>query len=135
MPDEARPLTAADVVMEHFATFGHGGLDEAARLWDPEIEWRPLEGTADVVRGQEAMRRYYAEWVDAIDDLRAEVPEVVFEDGGRVAVRVRNSGRGRVSGAPAAGNYYVACLVRNGLIVMGHEYATAAEAVAAAQAL
>lgn len=129
---------ASDVVRRHFDSFGRGGLDEAAELWDPDIEWRAVQGAADdvgVIRGQEAMRRYYAEWVDAMDDLRADVFEVLFEDGYRVAVHIQNSGRGRVSGAPAAGNYYVACLIKDGRIALGREFATADEAVAVAQRL
>lgn len=129
---------ASDIVRRHFDSFAQGGLDEAAELWDPDIEWRAVEGAADdvgVVRGQDAMRAYYAEWVDAMEDLRAHVSEVVFEEGERVAVRVQNSGRGRVSGAPAAGSFYVACLVRDGRIVLGCEYPTADQAVAVAQRL
>lgn len=138
MSDETIGPSASDIVRQHFDSFSRGGVGEAAELWDPDIEWRAVEGAADdagVVRGQEAMRRYYAEWVDAMEDLRAEIQEVLFEDGERVAVRVQNSGRGRVSGAPAAGNYYVACLIRNGRIAVGREYASADEAVVAAQAL
>lgn len=79
------------------------------------------------------MARYYAEWVEAMDDLGADACDVVFEDGDRVAVAIRNSGRGRASGVPVSGSYYVACLVCNGRIVAGHEYGTRDEAVAAAQ--
>jgi ketosteroid isomerase-like protein len=128
---------ASEVVQRHFESFADGGLEEAAKLWHPEIEWRAVEGALDdvgVIRGRDAMRRYYAEWVDTMEDLRASV-EVVFEDGDVVAALIRNSGRGRASGVPAAGTYYVACLVRDGLLVAGHEYASREEAVAAAQRL
>ena len=126
---------ASEVLRSHFETFGGGGLDAAAALWHPEIEWRPIKGAIDdvgVIRGREAMRRYYAEWVETIDDLRGEV-EVVFEDDDVVAALIRNSGRGRVSGVPATGAYYVACLVRDGQIAIGREYASSEEAIAAAQ--
>lgn len=138
MSDETAGTKASDIVRRHFESFGHGGLEDAAELWDPDIEWRAVEGVADdvgVIRGWEAMRAYYAEWVEAMEDLRADVCEVIFEDGERVAVHIRNSGRGRVSGAPAAGNYYVACLVKDGRIAVGREFAIADQAVAAAQAL
>jgi ketosteroid isomerase-like protein len=124
---------ASDVVRRHFETFEHGGLEEAAKLWDPEIEWRAIEGAADgvgVIRGHEAMRRYYAEWIDTMEDLRAEV-EIIFEGEETAAALIRNSGRGRVSGVPAAGRYYVACLVRDGRIVAGREYGSPEEAIAA----
>jgi len=128
---------ASDVLRRHFDTFGDGGLEDAAKFWHPEIEWRAIEGAADdvgVIRGRDAMRRYYAEWVEAMEDLRGEV-EVVFEDDDVVAALIRNSGRGRISQVPAAGLYYVACLIRDGQIVVGREYASREEAIAAAQRL
>jgi ketosteroid isomerase-like protein len=129
---------ASDVLRRHFATFAGGGLDEAAKLWHPEIEWRAIEGAADdvgVIRGRDAMRRYYAEWVETMADLRGEVDKVVFEDDEAVAALIRNSGRGRASGVPAAGVYYVACLVRDGQIVSGREYGSEEEAIAVARQL
>jgi ketosteroid isomerase-like protein len=132
---EVRP---GEVVSAHFATFAHGGLDEAVKYWHPEIEWRAIEGAVDdvgVMRGTAAMRRYYQEWVETMADLRLEVDEIVYEDDKRVAALVRNSGRGRVSGVSASGKYYVACLVEDGRIVAGREYATGEEAVASARSL
>ncbi|HEX6712290.1 MAG TPA: nuclear transport factor 2 family protein [Thermoleophilaceae bacterium] len=131
------PAGAAEVLRRHFESFGNGGLDEAEQLWHPEIEWRAIEGALDdvgVIRGHDAMRAYYAEWVDTMEDLRAE-PEVVFEDDDTVVALIRNSGRGRVSGVPAAGLYYVACLVRDGQIVVGREFASRDAAIAEAQRL
>jgi ketosteroid isomerase-like protein len=130
-------VSASETVCRHFETFAGGGLEEAAKLWDPEIEWRAIEGALDdvgVIRGHDAMWRYYAEWVETIEDLRADV-EILFEDDEVVAALIRNSGRGRVSGVPAAGAYYVACLVRDGRLVAGREYASRQEAIAAAERL
>jgi ketosteroid isomerase-like protein len=135
---EAATERPSEVVRRHFASFGRGGLEEAAKFWHPEIEWRAIKGAADdvgVIRGEAAMRRYYEEWVDTMADLRAEVVGISYEDDERVAASIRNSGTGRVSGVPTAGRYYVACLVRNGQIVAGHEYATSEEAVASARRL
>ena len=128
---------SADVVRRQFEAFGSGGIDAATGFWHPDIEWRAVEGAADdvgVMRGEAAVRRYYEEWIDMLEDLRAEVEEVIAEAGDRVAVAVRNSGRGRASGAPAGGRYYVACRVEDGLIVSGREYATQSEATAAVSA-
>jgi ketosteroid isomerase-like protein len=132
------PATSADVVRSQFAAFAEGGLDAVARHWHPDIEWRAVEGAADDVggiAGEQALRRYYADWSATLDDLRADVDAVLLEDGERVAVAVRNAGRGRTSGVPVQGRYYVACLVRDGRIVAGREYATAEEAVAGARSL
>jgi ketosteroid isomerase-like protein len=123
-----------EIVRRHFEAFESGGLDAAARFWHPEIDWRAVEGAADdvgVMEGHAALRRYYQDWVDTFDDLRATVEEVIFEGEERVAVIVHHSGRGRTSGVTTEGRYYVACTVRDGKIVSGREYATREEAARA----
>ena len=123
-----------EVVRRHFEAFQDGGLDGVATYWDPDIEWRAVEGAADdvgVMRGESKLRRYYQDWIDAMDGLRADVEEVLFDDDERVAAVVRNSGRGRASGVLTKGRYYVACTVRHGRIVSGREYETRAEALEA----
>lgn len=128
---------ASDVLRKHFESFDRGGLEEAAKLWHPEIEWRAIEGAADdvgVIRGHDAMRRYYADWIETIDELRGDA-EIVFEDDGVAVALIRTSGRGRASGVPATAAYYVACLVRAGQIVAGREYGSREDAIAAAKGL
>jgi ketosteroid isomerase-like protein len=125
-------IASSDVVRSYFRTFESGGVDAAAEFWDPEIEWRPMEsaaGDVGLIRGHDALRRYYQDWIDTLADLRAEVEEILFEADDRVAVVVRNSGRGRASGAAAEGRYYVVCVVRAGRIVAGREYATREQAL------
>ena len=125
-----------EVVRRQFAAFERGGIDAAAQFWHPSIEWRAVEGAADDVgpmRGHEALRRYYQDWIDTLDQLHAEVEEVIFEAGEKVAVVVCNSGRGRVSGAPVEGRYYATCTVRDGQIVSGREYGTREQALEAAK--
>ena len=123
-----------DVVRAQFAAFGRGGLEAVTRFWHPDIEWRAIEGALDdvgLMRGEDAVRRYYQDWIDTVDHLQVEVVEVIAEAGEQVVVVVRNSGRGRVSGAPSTGSYYVACIVRDGRIVSGREYGTRVQALEA----
>jgi ketosteroid isomerase-like protein len=123
-----------EVVRRQFAGFGRGGLEEVARYWHPDIDWRAVEGAADdvgVMRGTQALRRYYEDWLDTFDDLHAEVDEVIAEAGERVAVVVRHRGRGRASGVSIDGRYYVVCTVRDGKILSGREYETRDQALAA----
>jgi ketosteroid isomerase-like protein len=124
----------AEVVRSQFAGFEKGGLDAVAKFWHPDIEWRAIEGAADdvgLMRGHDALRRYYQEWIDTMDQLREDVAEILFADDERVAVVVRNSGRGRASGVRTEGRYYVTCTVRDGRIVSGREYATREQALEA----
>ena len=123
-----------EVVRRQFAAFEGGDLDAVAKFWHPSVEWRAVESAADdvgLIRGHEALRRYYQDWIDTLDQLRAEVVEVIFESKGQVVVAVRNSGRGRASGAPAEGRYYVACSVEDELIVSGREFETREQALEA----
>lgn len=122
-----------EVVRRQFEAFGRG-LDAVAEFWHPDIDWRAAEGAADdvgVMKGADALRRYYQEWVDAFEELHAEVEEVIFESAERCAVVVRNSGRPRGSSALVRGRYSVVCTVRDGRIVSGREYETRAEALEA----
>ena len=98
-------IATSDVVRSYFRTFESGGVDAAADFWHPDIEWRAI------------------------------VEEILFEADDRVAVAVRNSGRGRASGAAAEGRYYIACVVGAGRIVTGREYATREQALEAVRLL
>ena len=127
------PTSGAEVLKQHFAAFTDG-LDAAAKHWDRRIEWRAVEGAADdvgLIRGPEALRRYYQDWIDTLDELRAQVEEIIEEDGDRVAAVIGHAGRGRASGVPVQGRYYVACLVSDGRILAGREYQTRDEALEA----
>jgi ketosteroid isomerase-like protein len=106
-----------------------------AEYWDPDISWRAVEGAADdvgVMRGAEAVRRYYEDWIETFDELSAEVEEVMFDSAKLCAVVVSNSGRLRGSDAVVRGQYFVVCTVREGRIASGREYETRDEAVRAA---
>jgi ketosteroid isomerase-like protein len=124
---------SVDVVRRQFAAF-QSGLDAVAEFWHPDIDWRAVEGAADdvgVMRGQEALRQYYEDWLETFDDLHAEVDEVVFQSPERCAVAIRNSGRPSGASAFVRGRYYLACTVRDGRIVSGREYETRAEVLEA----
>jgi ketosteroid isomerase-like protein len=133
---EAARQRSGDVVRSHFRAFGSGGLAAVAEFWHPDIRWRAVEGAADdvgVIHGHDALRRYYQDWIENLDELHADVEEILFEDGDRVVAAVRNAGRGRASGVLVTGRYYVACIVRDGQIVVGREFGSAQEAIEAAQ--
>ena len=124
-----------EIVRRYFGAFG-GSVDDVEQYWDPDIDWRAMAGAPDdvgVIRGRDALRAYYQDWIDTFDDLRGEVDEILFDEGDRVAAAVRNSGRGRASGVTTRGRYYVVCTVRDGRIASGREYGTREEALEAAR--
>ena len=125
---------ASDVVRSYFRTFESGGVDAAAGFWHPDVEWRAIESAADdvgVIRGHDALRHYYEDWIDTLADLRADVEEILFEADDRVAraAACASFAASRASGAAAEGRYYVACIDRAGRIVAGREYATREQAL------
>jgi ketosteroid isomerase-like protein len=107
-------------------------LDAIAEFWHPDIEWRAAEGEVDdigVFKGRDAMRRYYADWLDMFDEFHAEVEEVIFHADDRVVAVIHTSARGRGSRAPAEGRYCVVYRVRDGQVVSGREYTTREQAL------
>jgi ketosteroid isomerase-like protein len=130
------PGESVEVVRRQFEALARGGADAASAFWHPDVDWRAVEGAADdigVMRGADALRRYYQDWFETFEDLRASVGEVLYEEGGRVAVSVHNTGRGRASGVVTRGRYFVACVVREGRIVRGREYESGEQAAEAAR--
>jgi ketosteroid isomerase-like protein len=127
-----------EVVRLQFEALENGGVDAAARFWHPDIEWRAVEGAVDdigVISGRDAMRRYYQDWLEMIDDLRGGIEEVVYDSGETLVAILYNSGRGRGSSVPIRGRYTVVYTIRDGLIVRGREYETQAQALEAARLL
>jgi ketosteroid isomerase-like protein len=124
-----------DVVLEAFEAFARGGLDAMVPYWDPDIDWRAIEGAPDDVgeiRGIAAMRAYYGEWVEMFDDI-TNVPTSVRDLGdGRVLSEHHATGRAKRGGGAMELHYAALQTIRDGKIVRGREYATLEEALDAA---
>jgi ketosteroid isomerase-like protein len=126
-----------EIVRRQFEALERGGVDAAAEFWHPDIEWRAVEGAVDdvgVISGREAMRRYYQDWVEMIDDLRGGIEDVVYDSGEILVAVLFNSGRGRGSSIPIRGRYCVVYTIQDGLIVRGREYETPERALEALEA-
>ena len=121
-----------EVVRGSLYAFGDGGLDAMAEFWDPDINWRAIEGAPDDVGemdGVAANRRYYQEWIDMFHDLTL-VPEEIRDLGDeRVVAQQHVSGRAKISGAETELRYAVVYTVRGGKIVRGREYASLEQAL------
>jgi ketosteroid isomerase-like protein len=108
-------------------------LDEVAEYWDPDIDWRAIEGAPDdigVFKGHEAMRRYYGQWYETFDDLAVQSEELI-DCGEQVVAAVRVKGRMKGSDAAVDMSLGIVYTVKDGLIVRGREYASREEALAA----
>ncbi len=123
-----------EVVRRQFAAFEGGDWTLWRSSGHPSIEWRAVEGAADdvgLMRGHEALRRYYQDWIDTLDHLHAEVVEVILASNRQVVVAVRNSGGAGQAAPPREGRYYVACSVEDERIVSGREFETREQALEA----
>jgi len=123
-----------EIVHRLFAAFGQG-LDAAAEYWDPEIDWRAIEGAPDDVgtmHGRDALRHYYEQWYETFDGLRAE-PDELTDAGDQVVAAVRVTGRLKESDAEVDMRLGIVYTLRDGKIVRGREYATHQEALEAAE--
>jgi ketosteroid isomerase-like protein len=110
-------------------------LDGVAEFWDPEIDWRAIEGAPDdigVFKGHAAMRRYYRQWYEMFDDLRANAEELIDVGEDRVVVPLHVTARMKGSDAEVDMRLAIVYTVRTGLIVRGREYATRRQALEAA---
>jgi ketosteroid isomerase-like protein len=124
----------SEVVRRQFAELARGDFDAAAALWHPDVTWRAVVGAPDdvgVIEGREPLRRYYEDWMATLDDMRAEVDDVVLETHHECVLGLRNEGRARGSDALVRGHYFVVCTVRDGRLVRGREYGGREEALAA----
>ena len=122
-----------EVVRSALASFDRS-LDRVAEFWDPEIDWRAIEGAPDdigVFKGHEAMRRYYGQWYDTFDDIQVETEELL-DAGEQIVAMVRAVGRMKGSGANIDMRLGIVYTVRDGLIVRGREYPSREEALEAA---
>jgi len=108
-------------------------LTGMARFWDPEIDWRAIEGAPDDVglfKGHDAMRRYYRQWFETFDDFRIETEELI-DAGEQVVAMVHAMGRMKGSDAQADMRLGVVFTVKDELIVRGREFASRDEALEA----
>src|SRR5262245_429446 len=135
--EKPEPSPNVDVVRRQFEAIGRGGIEAAADFWHPDIDWRAVEGAVDDVgpiQGRDAMLRYYKDWVDIVEDIRAGIDRVVYDSGDTLVAVLYTSGKGRGSSVSVTGHYTVVYTIRDGLIVRGREYETPEQAMAALEA-
>ena len=128
--------TVADWFTRDGSVWDEATIDAFAHdIWDPEVEWRAIEGAPDDVgwmKGADRLRRYYGEWLELFEDIRQEVREQ-RDIGDRAVLAMHVTARTRSTGMPLELNYAVVCELRDGRLVSGREFATFEGAVAAAE--
>jgi ketosteroid isomerase-like protein len=123
-----------EIVRASLRAFADGGLDAMAPFWDPDIDWRAIEGAPDDVGemlGKAAVRQYLQEWVDMFDGI-TNVPEELLDVGDDRVVAVQHvTGRAKLSGIETELRYAIVYTLRDGKIVRGREYSDREQALEA----
>jgi ketosteroid isomerase-like protein len=102
--------------------------------WDPNIDWRAIEGAPDdigPILGRDAMRAYYEDWQATFDEITLEAEEVIEAPDDTAVAVIRVAGRAKLSGVRAELRHAVVFTLRDGKVIRGREYATRAEALEA----
>src|SRR5215217_4321883 len=124
-----------EIVRDSLLAFAEGGVDAMAQFWAADINWRAIEGAPDDVgelRGPEALRAYFQDWIDTFDDINLVAEELREAGDGRVVATQHVTGRAKASGVETELRYAVVYTVRDGTIVRGREYIDRADALKAA---
>ncbi len=90
-------------VRRGYEAFNRGDLADAAKDFDPNIEWRipfqlPDSPPDETYRGPEGVLQFWETWRSAFDDFRLELEEII-DAGDRIIVFAAVHGRGAGSGA------------------------------------
>jgi ketosteroid isomerase-like protein len=97
------------------------GSEELFNRLDPDAEWDWL-WSPEVFRGRDQLLGVVADWIEAMDDWRIELQELIDGQGDRVLAIVRVRARGIGSGAPVDQRSFTAITVRNGKIARIEEH-------------
>jgi ketosteroid isomerase-like protein len=97
----------------------------------PDGVWFPFEDNHSPTYGIEGAMRVRTQWLDAWDEVRSEIEEVVAEHDNVVA-SVHIVGRGKASGAEVDVRIHFHFKVRDGKVVYTFEYLDKSEALEAA---
>jgi ketosteroid isomerase-like protein len=123
----------ADIVRRAYEVFREGGIEAAAELLDPGIEWLPPKDSphAATYRGPEGVKSEVQEFTGPFEDYDWE-PREFIDAGDRVVVIGYHRGRGRQSGVEIGQEETHVWTLRQGRIVrleMFHDRDEAFEAV------
>jgi len=115
-----------EIVKAMNATFNSGDLEGALASFAPDAELRDLANGPDqptVIRGADQMRQVWALWLEAFDELHADLEEV-FDAGNAVVCKAHWVGRGATSGMSIDVRQFDVFELRDGTIIhatLGHK--------------
>ena len=122
-----------EIVLGADARFNAGERRPELWFWHDDAEYRVAREDPDTAnqRGLEAIRKQFANWIDAYPDLRVE-PLEARGNQDRVFLWVRFTGHGAASGVPLEMEQAHVYTLRDGRATSCAEYFDRSEALAAA---
>ena len=117
-----------EVVRALFAALDSQNWEAALGVFDPEVEWSPMEGT---FRGPEGVLTSLTEWLEPWEEHEIEAEEF-SEAADQVLAVIHLRGRGAGSGMQVDQRFFQVYAVRNSKIIRMVEFVTRAEALEAA---
>ena len=129
------PQENVEIIRRAGEVFNAGDLARWLEFYDPEVDWRAIEGALDDVgemHGTEALRRYVEDWTDDFEGFTVVLDELLEIEGDRVVAVQQVMGRARLSGIETQLRYAVLYTLHDGKIVRGREYKDKEEALRAA---
>lgn len=129
-------MNRLEIVRRLWDASHRGDTDAVFEFYDPNIVWDsggsgPL-GEGGLYEGHEGVRQFFRDWVESFEDYEARA-EDFSEEGEKVIVRFRVTGRGRGSGVETDMRRWNVYEFRSGLIVRIQIFETEAEALAGAR--
>ena len=102
-------------------------------ILDESVEWDYVGAFPEIqtAHGPAEVREFLREWSEAFDDFSFQAEEMV-DAGDSVVVEVRQSGRGKETGAQVESHAWQVFTLRNGKVVHCRGYDTKAQALEAA---
>jgi ketosteroid isomerase-like protein len=103
--DEAYAVAHEHSFRAGIEAYSRGEYEIALEGFHPDIEWSAetdLVPDAEIYRGHEGVRRFWAAWAEVFEGMTLEIEECRTVAGNRVLAVTRASGRGAGSGAPVA---------------------------------
>jgi ketosteroid isomerase-like protein len=102
-------------------------------ILDEDVKWDYVGAFPEIqtARGPAEVREFLREWSEAFDDFSFQAEEMV-DAGDSVVVEVRQSGRGKETGAQVESDAWQVFTLRDGKVVHCRGYDTKAEALEAA---
>ena len=119
-----------DIVQRWLASFD-GDADVFRGTLHPDIEWCPFEDNHTPSYGIGGAMRIRNGWLDAWDEMQADLEQFV-EEGDRVVAAVHVTGRGKSSGAEVDVRLYLLFKIRDEKIAYIFEHTERAAALEAA---